>query len=517
MSIGALTGGSTQMEQLIAAYQRTRKPELDALSSKKKTLENKKLFFNNLKTKVGKMNSSIDKFFKLKADKTYDASFRETADKLVGAKTVKSSDENFVKATADNTAVLGNANIRVNQLASNDVFIGKQSLNALPSGIQAGETTYKINVPNKSYKEGDPVENKFKQVEVKVAFDGTETNEAAMKKISNAFNSKSDLNFSVSYIKDTSTTGRLTFTAKNTGEDNKLDMSFFTAADSTNQGVNDLLGLSNISSDRTSISNDKKLASFKVADANKLNSKLQVNGIDVERSSNNISDLLPGTTLTLLKVHSDTDKDVNLSTELDKDKIAENIKSAIDSYNDIIKHLNSDKALKRSDAAVSGLLNQIRGVAFTQVAPASTTSTDEETQKTTPRTLTDLGFKLSSDGTLSLDNKDKLNKILEADGGPERIAHFLNSEHGFFSKLNDVFSKLSDNNGILDERRKSIDQQLEVNKTRTTKLEERIDKATENLRKEYTNMLKLMNQANAQYNSMQGMFGGYGGGFGGGF
>lgn len=516
MSIGALTGGSTQMDQLIAAYQRTRKPELDALSSKKKTLETKKLFFNNLKTKVGKMNSSIDKFFRVKQDKTYDASFRETADKLVGAKTVKSSDENFVKATADNTAVLGNANIRVNQLASNDVFIGKQSLNATASGIQAGETTYKINVPNKSYKEGDPIENKFKQVEVKLTFDGTETNETAMKKIANAFNSKSDLNFSVSYIKDTSTTGRLTFTAKNTGEENKLDLSFFSAADSTNAGVNSLLGLDNISPDRTSINNDKKLASFKVADANQLNSKLQVNGIDVERSSNSISDLLPGTSLTLLKVHSEKDKDLNLSTELDKDKIADNIKSAIDSYNDVIKHLNSDKSIRRTDSAVGGLLNQIRGVAFSQIEPENSNA-DEETLKTTPRTLTDLGFKLSSDGTLSLDNKDKLNKILEADGGPERIAHFLNSEHGFFSKLNDVFSKLSDNNGILDEKRKSIDQQLESNKTRTTRLEERIDKATENLRKEYTNMLKLMNQANAQYNSMQGMFGGYGGGFGGGF
>lgn len=513
MPIGALTGGSTQMEQLIAAYQRTRKPELDALSSKKKTLENKKLFFSKLRTKVGTMNSSIDKFFRMKADKTYDASFRETADKLVGAKTVKSSDESFVKATADNTAVLGNANIRVNQLASNDVFIGKQSLNALPSGIQAGETTYKISVPNKSYKEGDPVENKFKQVEVKVAFDGTETNETAMKKIANAFNTKNDLNFSVSYIKDTSSTGRLTFTAKNTGEENKLDLSFFTNPASTNQGVNDLLGLSNISSDRTSINNDKKLASFKMADASMLNSKLQVNGIDVERSSNTITDLLPGTSLTLLKVHTDKDKDVNLNTELDKDKIAENIKGAIESYNEVIKHLNSDKALKRSDAAVSGLLNQIRGVAFTQVEPESTTATDEETLKTTPRTLTDLGFKLSSDGTLSLDNKEKLNKILAANGGPERIAHFLNSENGFFSKLNNVFSKLTDTNGILDERRKSIDQQLETNKTKTTRLEERIDKATENLRKEYTKMLKMMNQANAQYGSMQSMFGGGSGGF----
>lgn len=512
MSINALTGGSSQMEQLIQAYQRTRKPELDALSSKKKTLENKKLFFSKLKTKVGTMNSSIDKFFRVKADKTYDASFRETADKLVGAKMVKSSDETFVKATADNSAVLGNSNIRVNQLASNDVFIGKQSLNVGTANIQAGETTYKVNVPNKEYKEGDPIENKFKLVDVKVSFDGTETNEAAMKKIANAFNTKKDLNFSVSYIKDTSTTGRLTFTAKNTGEENKLDLSFFTAPESTNQGVNDLLGLSNINPDRSAITNDKKLASFKVADANMLNSKLQVNGIDVERSSNTISDLLPGTSLTLLKVHTDKDKDVNLTTELDQSKISDNIKSAIDSYNEVIKHLNSDKALRRSDPAVSGLLNQIRGVVFSQVEPEST-STDEEVLKTTPRTISDLGFKLASDGTISLDSKDKLEKILSADGGTERLAHFLNSENGFFSKLNDVFSKLSDNNGILDERRKSIDKQLETNKTKTTRLEDRIDKATESLRKEYTKMLKMMNQANAQYNSMQGMFGG--GGFGG--
>lgn len=500
---------ANQMEQLIDSYMKTRKPEVDALNTKKTTLENKRLYFTRLKSKISDMTSSLDKFFRLDKDKKFDSAFKTTADKLLTARKVTSSDESYVKASADNTSVIGTSSIRVNQLASNDVFIGKQSYNAIDSGIAAGETTYNVKVLNKDYKDGDPIENKYKNIAVKVGFDGTETNELAMKKISNAFNAKSDLNFSVSFMKDTSLTGRLTLTAKNTGEDNKLDLSFFTAPESTNTGVNDLLGLSNLNSDRTSIDTDKKQASFKVANASDLNSKLNVNGVDVVRSTNTVNDMLPGVTLNLLKVHAETDKDVNLSTVLDGSKIADNIKEAMNSYNDIVKHLNSDKTMSRTDSSVSGLKTQLRSIAYAQIEPKEGTPTDEETAKSTPKNITALGFKMNKEGLLTLDDPSKLEAIIKADGGTERLSHFLNSEDGFFSKIHSVVNGLNERDGVLDVRRKSIDQQLEANKKRTDALENRIDNAAYNLRKEYTQMLKLFNKSNSQYNSMMNMFNSY--------
>lgn len=496
-------GYASQMEQLIDSYMKTRQPELDLLKTKKTTLENKRLFYTKLKTNFSSLNSQIDKFYRYNADKTFDSSFKDTADKLLNARKVTSSDESFVKASASNTAVVGNTSIRVNQLASNDVFVGKQNYVATDAGIASGEVTYNIQVLNKDYKEAtDPIENKYKNISVKVGFDGTESNETAMKKISNAFNAKSDLNFNVAYVKDTSLTGRLSITSKNTGEDNKLDLSFFTAPESTNPGVNSLLGLDNINADRTSINTDNTQAKFKVANASDLNSKLNINGIDITRSSNSINDLLPGVTLNLLKVHSSTDKEVNLSTEMDPKAVTNNIEQIISAYNDIVKQLGSDKTMLRSDSSVNNLKSQFRNIVSTFIEPAANTPNDEETLKTTPRSITDLGYKANKDGTLSMADPSKLEAILKADGGVERLSHFLNSENGFTSKLKDIAKNFGDNDSILDSRRDSIDKQLEANRKKTDKLEGRIDNAANNLRKEYTQLLKMFNTTANQYNSM---------------
>lgn len=504
----ASSGGyANQMEALIDSYMKTRQPELDTLKNKKTDLENKRLYYTKLKSNIGSLSSQLDKFYRVKSDKTFDSDFKATADKLLSARKVTSGDETFVKASADNTAVLGNNSIRVNQLASNDTFIGKQNLNAAPSEIAAGDVNYSIKVLNKDYKETDPIENKYKNIDVKITFDGTETNETAMKKIASAFSSKSELNFSVSFVKDTSLTGRLSITSKNTGEDNKLDFSFFTDPASNNTGINDLLGLSNINADRTSINTDKTQANFKTADIANLNSKLTVNGIDVTRSGNTISDLLPGVTLNVLKVHSAQDKDVNLNTEFDTKKVTDNISNVINAYNDIVKQLGSDKNMLRKDSSVSGLKSQFRDTVMSAVAP-QTTATDEETIKTTPERISDLGFKTNKDGTLYLDDASKLETILKADGGTDRLSYFLNSENGFFSKLASIANNLSDDKGILDSRRESIDKQLATNKDKTSKLEGRIDIAAENLRKEYTALTKLFNKTTNQYSSMLSVMGG---------
>ncbi len=505
------TGGyASQMEQLIDTYYQTRQPELDALNTKKTTLENKRLFYTRLKTNFSSLNSQLDKFYRLNTDKTFDNDFKATADKLLNSRKVTSSDESFVKASAGDGAVIGNTSVRVNQLASNDIFIGKQNLYAGDAGIEAGEVTYNIQVLNKDYKEAtDPIENKYKTVSVKIGFDGTESNELAMKKISNAFNAKSELNFNVSYVKDTSLTGRLSFTSKNTGEDNKLDFSFFTAPESTNAGVNSLLGLDNINSDRTSVNADNTQARFKVANVTDLNSKLNINGIDVTRSSNSINDLLPGVTLNLLKVHTDKDNDVNLSTEMDTGAVTKNIEQVISAYNDIVKQLGSDKTMLRSDSSVNNLKSQFRNIISTFIEPAQGTPNDEETLKTTPRSISDLGYKSNKDGTISMADSSKLEAILKADGGVERLSHFLNSENGLISKLREIGKNFGDDDSILDSRRDSIDKQLEANRQKTDRLETRIDTAALNLRKEYTQLTKMFNYTSNQYSAMMNVMGSY--------
>ena len=98
---------------------------------------------------------------------------------IFAAVAANSSDTNFVSATADTSASVGNYNINVEQLAKSDIAIS-QSLASDTANSITGTHTFQITTGSTS---GDLVSN------VSVTFGSGETNQTVMQKISDAINS----------------------------------------------------------------------------------------------------------------------------------------------------------------------------------------------------------------------------------------------------------------------------------------------------------------------------------------
>lgn len=463
----------TQTEQLVQAYKATEQYKIDALKTKKSSLETKQTFYNNLNSKIGSLQSSIDTFLASSAPDKFKA------------KSVTVSDTKYLTATANSSAAEGVSSVRVRRLASNDTLISdKLSLtDNFKFGSATGAQSFKLTI------NGDTKT-------ISVDLTGVSTNEAAMKKIVDAVNKTEDIDVTASLIKDTSTTGRLTFTSKETGAENQIifeDSAVLAALGITT----DLLKPN--TTERTDMTNNK--AGYRLANFENLDSRININGIVVTRGSNTIEDALEGVKLSLLKTHDTEEEAVTLTTDVGTKSVEDFIGTILTSYNELLKFAGGDKTQLRGDSAINTLFTTLRGIPSTQVAA-------DPDNPSGYRFLSDIGIKALKDGTLSIDNRDKLIDALKDD--PELVSHLFTSADGFANKLENAIKPLVGGeienpdgtkrkiDGLIKSRRNNLSEQIESTVNRTTEVTARIDQQAEILRKQYESMLKLMYEMQGQ-------------------
>ncbi len=127
------------------------------------------------------------------------------------------------------------------------------------------------------------------------------------------------------------------------------------------------------------------------------NAKLTVDGVNVERASNTISDLIDGVKLQLTGTSPVA---VSLTASTPTDSLKQAISDFVDSYNEVMKTINEqidpqNGALK-NDTAARGLVNSLRGLTTRTLLTGAATGT--------PTTLGEIGIKTNRDGTLSVDD-----------------------------------------------------------------------------------------------------------------
>lgn len=137
------------------------------------------------------------------------------------------------------------------------------------------------------------------------------------------------------------------------------------------------------------------------------NAVFKVNGVAVSKTSNTVSDVVQGVTLTLNKV---TTTPVTLTVARDTATISSSISGFVKAYNDLAKTLkdmsaydaaNQKGAILQGDATVRSLQSQLRSMLNTSVAGTSGALT----------TLSDVGVSFQKDGTLAL-NQTKLDSAI---------------------------------------------------------------------------------------------------------
>lgn len=456
---------TTAADQLAEAYKRSQQNRIDVLTNKQKALEQKQQFFNQLKSKIDSLINNIDVFTASNATSKFNI------------KSVTSSKNDVLTATADKDAILGINSVKVNSLASNDVLITKR--------LNLGDTEL-FSVT------GEDLTFKINNKEIKVSIAEGSTNEQAMKAIVKAINATDDLKVTASYVKDTSSTGRITLTAKETGQSNKIMF------DDKGSNVLNALGLDNVNpntDNRTQNITGNQYAYYKLSNIEQLNSEIEINGLNISRESNSINDVLPGLTLNLLKAQESNEQAVTLTADVNTNGVENLINPILNSYNELIKFLKSNNNIIKSESSVGSLLFNIRSLSSQSITPLSGSDM---------KYLTDIGIKINNDGTLSINDKTKLTQALK--NNPEEVANLFTANDGFAKKLEKSIEMLLGDKGLIQSKKKSLGDQIEQTIKRNKEVTASIDRQAENLKKEYTSMLKVYLEAQSQYSNLLSNF-----------
>lgn len=217
------------------------------------------------------------------------------------------------------------------------------------------------------------------------------------------------------------------------------------------------------------------------------NAKFKVNDIDFERTSNTVTDVVPGTTLVLKK--EDTGRET-LQLENDSSQTVKNLAAFVDSYNRLSKAIsdnlrpsaNSDRQYSLAgDSSLRSLQKTLQGILTSVVGGLDDV-----------RTLADLGVKTDQqDGTISIDSV-KLQKSLDAD--PTALnAIFSTATTGVSALVDEVAKRYTNTfDGFLTTRKKGINSQVKGMSRQIDSLNIRLAGYKQNLLNQFAAMEKTV-------------------------
>jgi len=401
--------------------------------------------------------------------------------------TSSSSDTSVVTAdTSGGTAAAGDYQVSVQQLAQGQTATLAAPATALNAGsivIQLG--TYKTDTavpPNTTFQAaGAP--------SPAIVIGAGDTSLASIRDKINAANA----GVSASIITDASGS-RLSLRSTTTGAVNGFQI---TATETTDDG-NPATGLSALNFDASTGAANSQLVNNQFAQ----DAKATVNGIAVTSSTNKLSNVSDGLSLTLLK-KSDTPVDVSVST--DTASMQKAISDFVSSYSALQSYISLQTKYDAStsvaagtartdgplqgDPSIVGFQNQLRAI-------VNTTST---TSSMFAR-LSDLGIEVQKDGTLSIANNTKLTSALQH---PDELSKLFTT----FGTTNENtgiamrFANLADNavtvNGSLYTRADGLRSELSRNQKQQDDMQTHLDATQARLTAQYQALDTTMAQMSA--------------------
>ena len=226
-----------------------------------------------------------------------------------------------------------------------------------------------------------------------------------------------------------------------------------------------------------------------------------VNGLAVSRSSNTISDVLPGVTFVLLKegdhngVVESADASASVTVSADGAAIKSAISKFIDSYNAVNKividqfTLNPDtkrQGALAGDAALRGVISQLRS----QLSQAGGNGAGF-------KYLSDIGINFQKDGSLTIDD-GKLTNALATD--PTGVSNlFALVQNGIGKRIPDTVDNfISSFNGSLTFRQNGIQADIDRIDQKVASEQRRINALQDRLTKQFSDLEQVVSQLKSQ-------------------
>ena len=231
------------------------------------------------------------------------------------------------------------------------------------------------------------------------------------------------------------------------------------------------------------------------------NAVLSVNGLTVTRSSNTISDVVPGVTFVLLKegdhdgVVTSADESANITVAADGTAIASSIKQLVDSYNTVNKIANDQFTVNPDtnrqgplggDPTLRGVISRLRS----ELSAAGGIGAGIQY-------ISDIGITFGKDGSLTLD-ESKLDSALKSD--PVGVGNlFALVQNGIGKRIPDAIDDfVSSVNGSVTFREKGIQANIDRIDQKIARENDRITALQDRLTQQFSDLEKLVSQLKSQ-------------------
>ncbi len=308
---------------------------------------------------------------------------------------------------------------------------------------------------------------------------------------------------SASVFAPTTGNSKLSITAKNSGYDNRLIMS-----DASGSAL-DFVGLtSTILSNHTVTSTDTDAGFIYDATSstsNDLNSVLEFNGIQVQRDSNTITDLVSDLTINLKAKMESTDTTVTATVGKDVDEIKSKVNDFISKFNDSYLYIknryysgDSGRGIFAGDSTAYSLMKKLQDIAIGKVDGLTSGNYAY---------LSEIGITFDPSTGLSMSDSSAFETALQ--NHPDQVADLFNSTNGVATSLYDSLDSYVGADGSIADVINSLDNNVSYLNDRVDSIQSSIDKQAENLRKQYESLQQQL----AQLLMSQQMYSQFGGGF----
>ncbi|MBI5473874.1 MAG: flagellar filament capping protein FliD [Ignavibacteriae bacterium] len=467
------TATNQQIESLVSQYRYSISNPVTILKNRQTSLNARTTVLSDLKSKLNALNTLAKDMKKTGTTSKFSTYAFE------------SSLSSVVTGAATSTASAGTHSLLVTQLAKADKVISSQmtsSATTIAATEGAGSKRISLTVNGST-------------VNVDFSIADGDSNSTVLSSMATAINASS-ASVTASVVSDTSGTSRLVFTSKSSGSAQAVSM-----ADVTGTVLNSIgLGASVISGRTGSTATE---GGYLFASTSLLDSKFKLDGIDIVRGSNSVSDVLTGITLELKGVQLPTDTPVTLTVSSDKSAIKSTIQEFITKYNDALSYLTSKTSVnpdnKTREILASDQVFKTLRINMRTIIASSVTSVTAGN----PTLLAEIGIKTNSDGTLTLSDTTKFDEALASN--VTKIADLFNSSNGLAGQLNTLIESFTASGGQIQIAQDGASNQLANITTSLTRTNAQIDLKVASFRKQYESLYSAMTRISLQSQSINSL------------
>jgi flagellar hook-associated protein 2 len=400
------------------------------------------------------------------------ASLRDAASGLTkssawSATTAMSSDATAVAVAAGSSAVAGSYNVSVQSLASSQ-SVASKAFATSQSLVGDGQLSIEIGAWNAGDAAADPPVDpgfaaKAAISAINIAISGTDSLADVRDKIN-----ASGAGVTASIVTDASG-ARLVLSSRQSGVENGFRITASGSADVVGFGYDPV--------------NNTEGASLTQGAAN---ARAKINGLEINSTSNTLTDVVGGMTMTLQKVTPDAG--VQLSVSQDNAAIKATVQTFIDAFNNLAKMLKSQTKYDEGTKTAGTLQGDSTAVGLQRMMRNAVSSSS--TASTAFASLSDAGLEVQADGTLKIDDKKftaaqanlpELKKLFDTVGDDDDAI----TDDGFAARFRMLGDDQLGTDGMLSTRTAGLKSTLEKNQDRQDEMENRLANTEKRIRAQY--------------------------------